>query len=108
VCHTGHSLSICDLKVLLHSDVFSPTGPHHLKLPLTAGQAFKHVSLWWSYLVRPLQGATQRIRRGCESLAHYECSTLMPEALLGADFVPFKKNEKGTLQRGRSDVGNLE
>lgn len=35
-------------------------------------------------------------------------STLMPEALLGAHFVPFKKNGKGTLQRGRSDVGNLE
>jgi hypothetical protein len=45
LCHSGHSLSIRELKACPHGDAWPPTRPHPLVVPLTVGQAFKHMSL---------------------------------------------------------------
>jgi hypothetical protein len=46
VPHSGQSLSIGDLKAHPHSSTLPITRPHLLIVPLSMGQAFKHMSLW--------------------------------------------------------------
>ena len=48
--HTGLSSNMGTLKAHTHGDTLPPTRPQFLILPLPISQAFKHISLWWSYL----------------------------------------------------------
>jgi hypothetical protein len=50
-CITGYNLSIGDLKAHPHNDTLPPTKQHL--------QAFKYMSLWGPYIVKPLQGALE-------------------------------------------------
>jgi len=51
--YTGQSLSIETSKTAPIVTHFLPTRPHLLIVPLPMGQAFKHMSLWGPYLLKP-------------------------------------------------------
>ena len=53
-----HCLRIGDLKAHLHHDTLSLTRPHLLTVPLSMGQAYKHVNLWRPHLFKPSQLVT--------------------------------------------------
>ena len=57
--HTGRSLSIGSLEAHLHSDIFPPTRPYLLIVPLLMGQAFKHMNLWGPNLFKPPQSGSR-------------------------------------------------
>ena len=55
VRHTGHSLSIGDLKACPYSSTLPSTRPHLLIVPFSMGQAFKPMTLWGLFLFTPAQ-----------------------------------------------------
>ena len=100
--HTTHSLSTGDLKTHPNSDTLPPTRPHLLIVPLPVGQAFKHMSLWAPFLLKPSQECKFNSPNPCTKLdmVAHACNTsdgnmesycYCPEACWPASLIYFEK-----------------